>query len=115
MNIVNGFFAFNENLRVYNGKAVINLVFEFFYEDGETPFDFPDDLGSYYFKVYDERLGYSIKNFAAQVTRSGNNLIMNLSVLDMTFEDTGKYYYEIGYIRSGGYDELLRYGTLVVI
>jgi hypothetical protein len=115
MNITEGFFAFNENLRVYNGKAIINLVVPFYEEDLETPFSFSDDIGSYYFKVYDERLGHTIKNFSSQVSRSDNNLIMNLSVADMTFDDNGKYYYEIGYIRSGGYDELLRYGVLIVL
>ena len=112
--LVKTFFAENEGLYVYNGKAVIDLVFAFFYDDeDETDFDFTDDSGIYFFRIYDERLGREIKDLVP--TRSANHLILNASVSDMTYSDNGKYFYELGYVRSGGYDEILRYGVLEVI
>jgi hypothetical protein len=114
--IVSGFIAENEGLQFYNGKAVINLVFAFYYDDeDETEFDFTDDSGSYFFRVLDERSGRELKEYNSQVTRNSNRLIMNCSVSDMTFEDIGTYYYEMGYIRSGGYEELLRFGEIIII
>ena len=40
---------------------------------------------------------------------------MNASVADVTFDDNGKYYYEVGYTQTGGYDFVLRFGNLIVI
>ena len=48
------------------------------------------------------------------MTQSGTYLILNASINDMTFDDNGNYFYEIGYSR-GGYEQALRYGTLKVI
>jgi hypothetical protein len=62
--IVQGFIAEKEALKFYNSKAVINLVFAFYYDDeDETEFDFVDDSSSYFFRVYDEREGREIKDF----------------------------------------------------
>lgn len=116
MNIVQTFLAEHEGLRFYNAKALINLVFAFYLDDeAETEFDFTDDTGSYFFRVYDERSGRELKEFTNQITRNTNKLIFNCSVLDMTFQDVGKYYCEMGYIRSGGYEELLRFGLCEII
>lgn len=102
-------------LTVYNGQAIIDMAFRFFSEsecDGEeTDFDFPDFAGAY-LRVYNERLGREIKDLA--LTQSGATLVANLSALDMTFDDNGHYYYEVGYVMAV-YDQVLRYGKLIVI
>lgn len=103
---------------IYNGQALINKAFKFYtvidcvdvpYE--EIDFDFPDYISSY-LRVYNERGGREILELA--LSQSGPYLIANGSVADMTFEDDGNYYYEVGYSR-GGYEQALRYGTLKVI
>lgn len=114
--IVYGFIAENEGLKFYNGQAVIDLVFAFYYDDeDESEFDFPQDSGNYFLRVLDERQGRELKEYNSQLTKTSNKLIMNCSVSDMTFEDLGIYYYEMGYIRSGGYEEILRYGEYITI
>lgn len=105
-------------LQVYNAQALINRAFRFFtvfdcppepYE--EIDYDFPDYVSSE-MRIYNERDGRLIKTFA--LDRSGPYLIANVSVLDMTFDSLGNYYYEVAYTR-GVYDQVLRYGTLNVI
>ena len=112
-----GFVAVEKDLVVYNGQALIDLSFKFRYDDAPTytAYDFPGYLSAY-MNVYDsaERV-YSVKTFAAQITRNSNNLVVNASASDMTFSDQGKYYFELGFIRSGGYYIPLRYGTLYVV
>lgn len=104
----------NEDLYIVNREAVLNVAFLFFYDDkDQTVFDFPA-YNSAYFNVFNERLGKQVKAFSSQLTRSANTLILNASVSDMTFAKNGKYYYELGYIRSGGYPIRLRYGSLIV-
>lgn len=101
-------------LEIYNGVAIIDLAMSFFTEDCdiEEDFTFPN-FSSAYFRVFNERLGRELKDLT--LTRSGNELILNASVSDMTFEDNGRYFYEIGYIASGGYEFPLRYGVATVI
>lgn len=101
-------------LEIFNQVAIIDLSMSFFTEecDAETDFTFPN-FSSAYFRVFNERLGRRIKDLV--LTQSGNELVMNASVLDMTFEDNGRYYYEIGYTSSGGYEFPLRYGVATVI
>lgn len=102
-------------LSVYNGQAIINVPIRFFTVDcqsNEVAFDF-DGFESAYFKVYSERIGRTLKTIIP--TRSAEYLILNASESDMTFEDNGKYFYEIGYIMSGGYDIVLRYGQFNVL
>lgn len=103
------------DLTVYNEQALINESFRFYSVsdcDGtETEFDFPEFAGAY-FRVYNERLGREIKDLV--LTISGAYLVANTSVADMTFDDNGNYYYEIGYVRNV-YDQVLRYGKLIVI
>lgn len=105
-------------LTIYNGQAVIDRAFRFYtvldcadvpYE--EFDFDFPDYVSSY-FRVFNERSGREILELSLE--RSGAYLIANASAAQMTFEDNGNYYYEIGYSRNG-YEQALRYGTLSVI
>lgn len=105
-------------LVIYNGQAVINRAFRFFtvvdcldvpYE--EIDFDFPDYASSY-FRVYNERNGRLLLDLA--MDHIDPYLILNGSVQDMTFEDLGPYYYEIGYVRTV-YEQALRYGKLSVI
>lgn len=102
-------------LIIYNGQAVLNMPFCFVEVDQcsgeESDFDFPGYFSSY-FRVYNERSGRLIKDL--QLSHSGSTLFLNASVLDMTFEDNGNYYYEIGYVNSI-YEQALRYGTLKVI
>ena len=106
------------SLIVYNGQAVIDRAFRFFtvidcvdvpYE--EIPFDFPDFVSAY-MRVYNERNGTEILSLSLE--NNEEYLIMNASAAQMTFEDNGNYYYEVGYVRAG-YEQALRYGTLVVI
>lgn len=100
-------------MEVYNQIAIINKAIEFFTEecDVETDFSFPSYASSY-FRVFNERLGREIKDIA--LSQSGASLIINASVADMTFEENGNYYYEIGYVQSGGYEIPLRFGKLTV-
>lgn len=106
------------SLVIYNRQALINRAFRFFtvvdcidvtYE--EIDFDFPDYVSSY-LRIYNERLGRLVLDLP--LTQSGAYLIANASISDMTFEDNGNYYYEVGYNR-GGYEQALRYGLLQVL
>lgn len=101
-------------LEIFNRVAIIDLTMSFFTEecDEDTDFTFPNFVSGY-FRVYNERLGRELKDLV--LTRSDNELILNASVLDMTFEDNGRYYYEIGFLASGGYEFPLRYGVATVI
>jgi len=106
------FWGKDENLFFINRQPLLNQVFSFFYED-ETIFDFPG-YASAFFRVYDEREEQLIKSFSVQITRNSNNLVFNCSVSDMTFQDLGKYWYEMGY-SNGGYEIILRFGKLQVV
>lgn len=99
-------------LEIYNDQPIIDMGFQFVYDDcgTETDFDFPSYVSSY-LKVYNERQGRTIKNIP--LTRNGNILIVNST--DTNFDDNGKYFYEVGYIMSGGYDRVLRFGNSMVI
>lgn len=108
-----------KELKVYNGQAILDYDIDFFteecdddFEEDEEDFTFPAYISSY-FRVYNERLGTLIKDIA--LSRSGGSLIINASVLDMTFDQNGKYYYQIGYMQSGGYEITLMYGPLKVV
>lgn len=119
--LINKIFDAEEKpLQIFNGVAVIDLVFSFTVGDvceclngTEEYFTFPNFAGAY-FRVYNERLGRRIKDITT-LTQSGYSLVMNASVLDMTFDTNGRYYYELGYIQSGGYEFPLRYGPATVI
>jgi hypothetical protein len=102
-----------EDLKVFNKQALIDLVISFYY-CGDTKFDFPDITGVY-FIIYNERLGRQLRDLSYAVTRSDNNLVINASEADMTFDANGKYWYELGYIRGGAYETVLRYGKLLVV
>lgn len=105
------------SLTVYNAQALINQAFYFYtvIDCEDVPFekiDYSfDGFVSGYFRIYNERWGRLIKEFS--MTQYGPYLYVNASVSDMTFEDNGDYYYEIGY--SDGYEKALRYGKLHVI
>lgn len=107
-----GFIAEEGELVLYNAKALIDLQFEFVYLDDdneEQDFGFEGYVSAYW-KVYnDEKRTELIKSYAAQITQTSKYLYVNASVDDMTFEDQGPYYYEIGYNRNG-YEIPLRYG-----
>lgn len=114
MDISKGFIAQEQGLSFYNGKAINDLAFTFLYDDEEeTIFDFIGYVSAYLY-VYDERSGQLLKSYTNQITRNSNVLVMNCSVSDMTFDDEGFYYYEMGYNRSG-YEIPLRYGKLKII
>lgn len=119
--IINQIFDAEEKpLKIFNGVAVIDLAFSFTIGDAcqcingnEDEFTFPN-FSNAWFRVYNERLGKRIKNIT-NITQSGNSLVMNASELDMTFEVNGRYYYELGYTQTGGYEFPLRYGPATVI
>ena len=108
-----------KEMKVFNRQAIINLDVQFFTEDcdndldvEETDFDFPDYASSY-LRIYNERIGRLIKTIA--LSQSGGSLIINASVLDMTFAYAGAYWAEIGYVTTGGYEQVLSYGKLTVV
>lgn len=101
---------------IYNGQAIINRAVRFFTtipcpDEEEIAYDFPEYVSSY-FRVYNERSGRLIVEIA--LDRYDEYLVINASALDMTFDDEGNYYYEIGYVRNV-YEQALRYGPLTVI
>jgi hypothetical protein len=105
-----------KELALYNGQALINFAIDFFEEQCDTDLD-EDEIDytfngfvSGFFRVYNERSGKRIKNIS--VTTSGSSLVINTT--DTTFEDNGEYYYEIGYVQTGGYELVLMYGKLSV-
>ena len=108
------FDAVEEPMIVYNRVAIIDKAMEFYTEecDTETNFTFPSYASSY-FRVFNERLGFEIKDIA--LSQSGASLIINASVLDLTFDDNGVYFYEVGYVQTGGYEVPLKYGPLQVV
>lgn len=115
MNTDKTFIGQEASLSVFNGQAIINLPFEFVFDDCATSdYDFPG-FSSAYLKVYNERGGSLVIDLSTRMTRSGKYLVLNASVADMTFEDYGKYEYEMGYILSGGYSIVLRYGEFIVL
>lgn len=106
-------------LTLYNAKAIIDLEINFYteecdddLEEDEEVFAFPSYVSSY-FRAFNERLGYELKDWS--LSKSGSSLIINASVLDATFPNNGNYYYEIGYVQTGGYEVPLMYGILKVI
>ena len=108
------FMGEKDELRIFNGQAIINGSILFFYNDcDETEFDFPNYAGLF-MTIGNERDGDILKSFTSSsgLSKSGNAILLNLSASDMTLPDLGKYYYEIGYIISGGYEQVLRYGDL---
>lgn len=108
------FSGVEQELIVYNGQAIQNETIEFFIQEGceaeEEDYSFPGYVSSY-FRIYNERLGTEIKEFA--LSQSGSSLVINVNATDMTFDVNGLYYYEIGY--NNGYDIALRYGKLQVV
>lgn len=99
-------------MELFNNQPILDIGFQFYYDDCGTDveFDFPDYLTSY-LKFYNERLGRTIKTIP--LTRNGNILTINST--DTNFSDTGNYWYEVIYLTSGGYEQVLRYGLLEVI
>jgi hypothetical protein len=107
-----------KEIKVYNTQAIVDLDIQLYSEEcdddllvEEEDFTFPGYASSY-FRIYNERLGTRLKNIS--LSRSGGSLILNASVLDMTFDQNGKYYYEIGYVNSV-YETVLVYGKLKVV
>lgn len=103
-----------DDLEINNGEALLNVVALFYFDDG-TEFDFSAYVSAY-MKVFqsDNISAKKIKEYTSQITRSANMLVFNCSESDMTFTSNGKYWYEIGYVRSGGYELALREGNLFV-
>lgn len=106
------FIAENSDFGIYNGIAILNLGI-YFQNSDETDFSFPGYVSAY-LNIYQSRNETLLKSFTTQISRSSSVLILNCSVSDMTFSSNGKYYYEMGYIQSGGYSIPLRYGDLIV-
>lgn len=105
-------------LEIYNGKAILNQEIQFVVDEceqdeiEEEDYTFPS-YSSSYLRIYNERLGRLIKTIA--LARSGGSLIVNASVVDCTFDVNGVYWYEIGYVQSGGYEIPLKYGPVKVV
>lgn len=107
-------------LKMYNGQAVLDYDIEFYTEvcdddldEEEEDFTFPA-YASAYLRIYNERSGRRLKNITT-ISQSGGSLIINASAEDMTLDDKGKYYYELGYVQTGGYDVVLMYGPYTAI
>lgn len=104
-----------KKIEVYNGQAILDYAIEFFTQDDcndESDFGFPSYVSSY-LRVFNERLGRQIKEIS--LSQSGGSLVVNASADDMTFDDNGKYFYEIGYVQSGGYEIVLMFGPMRVL
>lgn len=114
MERINTFEAYEEEMQSFNRKALLNLPVAFVFDDADqTLFTFPGYVSAY-LKIYDERDGQLLKSFSTQLTRNSNVLVLNCSVSDMTFDEKGKRWYEMGY-NSSGYEVPLRYGDWFVI
>lgn len=101
-------------MQSYNGQALLDLAIAYVLDDeDETIFTFPGYQSSFLY-IYDERDGQLLKSFTSQVTRNSNVQVLNCSVADMTFDETGKRYYELGY-NSSGYEIVLRFGNWFVL
>jgi len=98
-------------LEIYNGKPILNVGIAFYYYNcgTETAFDFTGYISSS-LVIYNERLGRVIKTIP--LTRSSNILFINST--DTVFDENGRYFYEVNYLASGGYERNLRYGDLIV-
>jgi hypothetical protein len=106
-----------KDIVIRNGQAIVDFEIEYFTERcdddiqvDEEDFTFPGYAGSY-LRIYNERNGRELKNIS--LNQSGSSLIINASVADMTFEDNGVYYYEIGYVNVV-YEQVLQYGKAIV-
>lgn len=109
---VNLFEGIEHPLKQRNGDPIIEQGFQFTYDDcgTETAYDFPN-YSSAYMVVYNERGGRVIKTLTME--RTGD--ILYFMTQDTTYEDLGKYFYEVIYMQTGGYEYVLMYGTLTVI
>lgn len=120
-----GFEAVEESITFYNGQAVLNLPIYYYTlateadHDDEIDGEFVDEYpfsgyASSFLNIYDsDERNTLVKSFTSQVTRNSNAQVLNLSVSDMTFDQNGTYYFELGYVRSG-YDIVLRFGQLFI-
>lgn len=125
INRTQGFEAVEADLTLYNGQAVLNLPIYYYSEGTETDNDGTVDgeyiknypfsgYSSSFMNVYDsEERNTLVKEYTTQITRNANIQVINASVADMTFDAPDKYYYELGYVRSG-YDIVLRFGKLFI-
>lgn len=109
-----------KQLKMYNGQAVLDYDIEFFIEECDEDLEYEEEdftfpaYASAYLRIYNERSGRLLKNITT-ISQSGGSLILNASAEDMTLEDKGKYYYELGYVQTGGYDIVLAYGPYKAI
>lgn len=103
-------------IELYNGQALVNFPMEFFTDECDSDLEYEEEAYSFpgfvsaFFRVYNERQGRIIKNITG-ITQSGASLVINSN--DLTFDDLGQYYYEIGY--NNGYEMVLMYGILNVL
>lgn len=116
---INTIIGIEEEMVVYNGRAIIDFVFSFYAlddDDNEIAFSFPNENGLYLF-VNNERGGYLIRQWTntTGLSRNSNNIVWNASESGMTFDEQGSYYYELGYLRGGVYETPLRFGKFRVI
>lgn len=120
MTKVNLFIGRERDLVAYNGQALINYAIEFYTDacnndldttNNKVPFDFSNFVTGY-FLISNERNGRIIK-LINDVSPSGPYLVINSD--NMIFDANGVYYYEIGYVQSGGYDIVLMFGKINVI
>ncbi len=112
------FDAVEEPLEIYNGKAILNQEIQFTVDEceqddiDEVPYTFPNYQSSY-LRIYNERLGRLIRTI--DLAQSGGSLIVNAETWQTTFNVSGVYWYEIGYVQSGGYEIALKYGPVKVV
>ena len=107
--------ADEDELILKNGEALIDVP-HLVYNEDETEFDFAAYVSSYMYVYQSKDISAKrIKEYTTQITRNANAQVFNCSESDMTFTSLGSYWYEIGYVRSGGYEVALRQGILKVI
>ena len=102
------------HLEHYNGKGV-GVAFDFFHDDGETEFTFPD-IVSLTLEIYDERQERLLFTFTSpNLSQTGNQVDVSIPAASLTFSYTGDYYYHLCWLASGGYEQVLLYGNFKVI
>ena len=111
MDIHNIFIADEKTLVFYNGKPIINRQMDFYDINGDD-WNFVDAL-SFTMKVWEEREGgIQVIDWTSpnNLSNSGRTIFLNAPDTD-TDIGIGKYYYEIAYLISGGYEVLAAHGT----
>lgn len=107
---IKSYIAVEEEIIIYNGQPVLNYPFYFYYCEDE-PFDFPNNDGTGFLRIYNERDSMDCNNLIKEINLTIDVNTLIITTQDLNFTDNGKYYYELGYVQNGGYQIVLLYGV----